>query len=54
MRKRVAAAAVAVAMVFTLAACDGDTSGGGGGDTGPNGVIFIPVQGNPVGIPVFF
>ncbi|AIM50369.1 hypothetical protein PBI_OMNICRON_36 [Mycobacterium phage Omnicron] len=52
MRKRLAAAAVAVVAVLSLSACEG--GGGGGGDTGPNGVIFVPVQGNPVGIPVFF
>lgn len=45
-------ALVLLALVLGLTACEGDS--GGSDYDGPNGVIFMPVQGNPVGIPIFF
>ncbi|AJA43250.1 hypothetical protein PBI_GADOST_37 [Mycobacterium phage Gadost] len=45
-------ALVLLALVLGLTACEGDS--GGSDYDGPNGVIFMPVRGNPVGIPIFF
>ncbi|QBI95983.1 hypothetical protein SEA_MISSDAISY_3 [Mycobacterium phage MissDaisy] len=51
--RKLAAAAGALVLALGLSACDGSTGGSSTND-GPNGVIFIPVRGNPVGVPVFF
>ncbi|AZS11922.1 hypothetical protein SEA_CITIUS_37 [Mycobacterium phage Citius] len=43
-----------LAVVLGLTACEGESGGSTSDYDGPNGVIFMPVQGNPVGIPIFF
>ncbi|APL99630.1 hypothetical protein KIY73_gp36 [Mycobacterium phage Camperdownii] len=49
---KLAAAVALLILIFALTGCEG---GGGSSDyDGPNGVIFMPVQGNPVGIPIFY
>ncbi|QIG61568.1 hypothetical protein SEA_XIMENITA_59 [Mycobacterium phage Ximenita] len=56
MIRRIAAAVAAVLIALGAAGCDGDTGGGDtGGNTGPNGVIFVPQPRMPgPGIPIFF
>ncbi|ASZ75202.1 hypothetical protein PBI_MISSWHITE_36 [Mycobacterium phage MissWhite] len=51
--KTIAAILLAVAFIAGLTACEGGGTGTSDYD-GPNGVIFMPVQGNPVGIPIFY
>ncbi|QHB38067.1 hypothetical protein KIY75_gp37 [Mycobacterium phage Noelle] len=49
---KLAAALLILAFVFAVTGCEG---GSGSSDyDGPNGVIFMPVGGNPVGIPIFY
>ncbi|AFQ97346.1 hypothetical protein FGG47_gp57 [Mycobacterium phage Rebeuca] len=51
--KRLAAGLLIAASALALTACEGDTDGTYE-DDGPNGVIFVPMPGNPVGTPIFF
>ncbi|AFF28380.1 hypothetical protein FDI09_gp58 [Mycobacterium phage Twister] len=52
MKKTLTVAAI-VALAIGLTACEGETDGTTY-DDGPNGVIFVPMPGNPVGAPIFF
>lgn len=52
MKKTIAAAIAALAIAFGTTACEGGSSAPS--DDGINGVIFVPIQGNPVGVPIFF
>jgi len=49
--KRIAALIIATVVAFSLTACEG---GGGSGDNDLHGVIYMPMGGNPVGVPIFF
>ncbi|AUV61994.1 hypothetical protein KIV63_gp50 [Mycobacterium phage SWU2] len=53
MKKFIASALIGLSAVLGLTACEGESSGTYQ-DDGVNGVIFVPVQGNPVGIPIFY
>ncbi|AHJ86405.1 hypothetical protein 40AC_41 [Mycobacterium phage 40AC] len=53
MKHLAAAILMAILVIFGLTACEGD-SGTTSDYDGPNGVIFMPIQGNPVGIPIFY
>ncbi|AHJ88696.1 hypothetical protein PBI_RHYNO_38 [Mycobacterium phage RhynO] len=52
--RRLAAGLLIAASALALTACEGDTGGGTSDYDGPNGVIFVPMPGNPVGTPIFF
>ncbi|AXC33307.1 hypothetical protein SEA_DUBLIN_32 [Mycobacterium phage Dublin] len=51
MKKLIAAALAAIAIAFGLSGCE--DSGAIPPDHGPQGVIFMPMPGNPVGFPIF-
>ncbi|QXN73877.1 hypothetical protein SEA_EAGLEPRIDE_39 [Mycobacterium phage Eaglepride] len=52
--KRFVAALIFAASAVALTACEGESGGGTSDYDGPNGVIFVPMPGNPVGTPIFF
>lgn len=54
MKKSLTIAAIAALTIIGLTACEGGSDGGTYQDDGPNGVIFVPMPGNPVGTPIFF
>ncbi|AGT14288.1 hypothetical protein ADZZY_39 [Mycobacterium phage Adzzy] len=49
MKKTIAAAIIGLAAILSLSACEGGT---GTSDYTPSVPVFIPMPGNPVGIPV--
>ncbi|AHB29643.1 hypothetical protein X816_gp57 [Mycobacterium phage Jovo] len=51
MKKLIAAVVAAIAIAFGLSGCE--DSGAIPPDHGPQGVIFMPMPGNPVGFPIF-
>ncbi|ASJ79553.1 hypothetical protein SEA_PHRANNY_43 [Mycobacterium phage Phranny] len=54
MKKFIAAALIALS-ALGLTACEGESGTTTTTyDDGPNGVIFMPMPGNPVGMPIFF
>ncbi|AIK68900.1 hypothetical protein AVV40_gp59 [Mycobacterium phage Swirley] len=53
MKKLIAAIVAAIAIAFGVSGCEGGGSSSPS-DDGPNGVIFMPMPGNPVGLPIFF
>ncbi|AVO24805.1 hypothetical protein SEA_DEBY_52 [Mycobacterium phage Deby] len=56
MIRKIAAVATAALIAAGATACEGGADGGGGQqDSGPSGVIFMPMPGVPgAGMPIFF
>ncbi|ASJ79778.1 hypothetical protein KIY83_gp67 [Mycobacterium phage Fameo] len=54
-KKVIAAALVAIAVIFGLTACEGDTGGSTTTDTYPHGFIYVPPMGKSPGVgPIFY
>ncbi|WXX09773.1 hypothetical protein [Mycobacterium phage MS619] len=54
-KKVIAAALLAIAVIFGLTACEGDTGGSTTTDTYPHGFIYVPPMGKTPGVgPIFY
>ncbi|QGJ89015.1 membrane protein [Mycobacterium phage QueenB2] len=54
-KKVIAAALVAIAVIFGLTACEGDTGSSTTTDTYPHGFIYVPPMGKSPGVgPIFY